>query len=263
MQGAAILTTSTSLTVTPSATTTYTAVWNCSGSTCTDNTIVTVSTSTLSLGTPTNNTNCVTANGSIPLNFTNIPNGTYTLTYSLNGTPTTASITVTGGSATLSGLNGGTYTNFSIPTVGGCPAISAAGPVVITAPTLPTGTGVTHCQGAASQALTSSFTCGPVSAPIAQNTTFNSGTLATTDPTWIRNTSGTTCNGAAGTTYYYDVFTFTVSTAGSYTFSQCTPGTNWDAHASLYQNAFNGANPCGTPANFIIADEFPISSFDE
>ncbi|WP_395046804.1 T9SS sorting signal type C domain-containing protein [Flavobacterium sp.] len=92
-------------------------------------------------------------------------------------------------------------------------------------------------------------------ASIAQGALFNTGALAVADTTWIRNNGGTTCGATAGTTYYYDVFPFTVSTNGSYTLNMCTPGTNFDAHASLYQNAFNGAAPCGTPANFIIADD--------
>ncbi|MBK9461525.1 MAG: hypothetical protein IPN94_19420, partial [Sphingobacteriales bacterium] len=35
----------------------------------------------------------------------------------------------------------------------------------------------------------------------------------------------------------------------------CTPGTDWDGHASLYRNAFSDSAPCGVPANFIIADD--------
>ncbi|SFA75608.1 hypothetical protein SAMN05660845_0389 [Flavobacterium swingsii] len=98
-------------------------------------------------------------------------------------------------------------------------------------------------------------TPGSGSTSIAQGAVFNAGTLANTDPTWVRNTGGTTCGATAGTDEYYDVFAFTVSTNGSYTLNMCTPGTDFDAHASLYQNAFSGAAPCGTPANFIIADD--------
>ena len=88
---------------------------------------------------------------------------------------------------------------------------------------------------------------------ISQNTTFNSGSLDTTDPKWFRNTGGTACNGSAGSGEYYDVYQFIPSVTGNYTFDMCAP--SFDAHASLYQNAFSGANPCGTTTNFLIAND--------
>jgi hypothetical protein len=164
--GATIGTTA-SLSVTPAATTTYTAVWNCAGTECTD-----------------------------------------PLTVTVTGTP-------------------------------------------------PTTTGATICTGG-SGTLTSSTACPDVlvlGSPIAQGATFNSGMLTTTDARWDRNSGGTTCNGSATDDEYYDIFTFSVSANGSYTLNMCTPGTNWDGHASLYQNAFSDAAPCGVPGNFIIADD--------
>jgi hypothetical protein len=164
--GATIGTTA-SLSVTPSVTTTYTAVWNCAGTECTD-----------------------------------------PLTVTVTGTP-------------------------------------------------PTTTGATICTGG-SGTLTSSVVCPDVAvpgSPIAQGATFNSGTLTTADARWTRNAGGTTCNATATDSEYYDIFTFTVSANGSYTLNMCTPGTNWDGHASLYQNAFSDSAPCGVPANFIIADD--------
>jgi hypothetical protein len=188
-QGATVLTTSPNLTISPTSNTTYTAFWNCGGTICSDDTIVNVTTPTITSGTITNNTNCSSPNGSIPLNFNGFSPGTYTLNYLLNGIPQTQTITI--GSTTS----------------------------------------------------------------VAQGAVFNSGTLSATDLTWIRNTSGTTCSGSAGTSEYLDFISFVPSTTGSYTFNMCTPGTDWDGHASLYQGAFNNTNPCGTPTNFIIADD--------
>ncbi len=188
-QGATILTTSPNLTVSPTATTTYTAYWNCGGTLCSDDTVVTVITPTITPGTITNNTNCTTPNGSVQINFNGLTTGTYTLNYLLNGSPQTQTIVV-----------GATST-------------------------------------------------------IPQGSVFNSGSLAATDATWNRNPGGTFCSATAGTQYYLDFVTFVPTTTGSYTFNMCTPGTDWDGHASLYQNAFDSTNPCGTPGNFIIADD--------
>ncbi|TAE19658.1 MAG: T9SS C-terminal target domain-containing protein [Bacteroidetes bacterium] len=339
---------------------------------------------TITLGTATNSTNCATPDGTIPLTFTNVPDGTYTLSYTKDGVATTSSITATtassgtltytgsggtsingtygsgtnisiavpalpagavvtstttritytsispsfrselrvratppaavgslqdnlqpstlsssgtvtnasigtwgtgnptgtwvfafaetvddsgtdanisnititinytvAGGATLSGLGAGTYSNFSITALG-CTGTTTASRV-ITAPGTPAATGVTICQGASAGSLTSSAVC-TTTTTIAQGATFNTGTLANTDPRWYRNSSGTTCDATTGNFEYYDIFTFTVSTTGSYTFNMCTTGTDWDGHASLYQNAFDASNPCGTPANFISAN---------
>jgi hypothetical protein len=145
---------------------------------------------------------------------------------------------------------GGIYTEVFTTAGAGC---DSAVTLTLTENSGPTGTGVTHCESGVSQSLTSAFVCGATGTAIAQNITFNSGALAGTDSQWQRNGGGTTCNGAAGTDEYYDVFTFTVSTAGSYTLNMCAA--SFDSHASLYQNPFNGANPCGTPGDFIIAND--------
>jgi hypothetical protein len=186
--GTTIVSTSANYVANPSSTTTYTAQWSCGGSTCTANTIVSVN-PILNIPTVIDNNNCSTPNGAINIPISGLNNGTYSLSYSLNGTPTTQNITI--GSSII----------------------------------------------------------------INQGTVFNAGNLSTTDLQWDRNTGGTTCNGLAGTVHYYDSIPITPSTTGSYTFSMCTPGTNWDGHASLYQTAFNGSNPCGTPTNFLIADD--------
>lgn len=404
-QGATVLTTNPNLTVSPTSTTTYTAYWNCGGSTCTDDTVVSVNTPTITNGTTTNNTDCVTPNGSIPLNFNGFASGTYTLSYLLNGIPQTQSITIggstnisqgsifnsgtlsatdltwirntggttcngsagtseyldyisftpstsgsytfnmcttgtdwdghaslyqgafdqtnpcgnpgnfiiadddsnTGGNCendssltatltsgvtyylvttsfsssitgnyewtytgpisatiavsspntfTITNINNGTFSNFSMGS-GPCGIGTLSGPITITSPSTLTTTGTTICIGGTGSILASPA-CGTSGTTINQGSIFNSGNLATTDPTWYRNSTGTICDATASGSYYYDVASFTVSVSGSYSLAMCTPtaiAPNWDGHASLYQNNFNPSNPCGIPGNFIIADD--------
>ena len=90
---------------------------------------------------------------------------------------------------------------------------------------------------------------------VTQATTFNVNGLQTGLPTWNRNGTGTACTAVAGTNQYYRVYPFTVSAAGSYTFTMCTPSSNFDGHASIYKNAFNGATPCATAANHLASDD--------
>ncbi|MCC7246304.1 MAG: T9SS type A sorting domain-containing protein, partial [Saprospiraceae bacterium] len=96
----------------------------------------------------------------------------------------------------------------------------------------------------------------PAGSTIPQSIPFNINGLKSGDPTWNRNSgSNATCSSSAGTNQYYRVFPFTVSTSGSYTFMMCTPTSDWDAHASLFQNAFDGSNPCGVPSNHLYSDD--------
>lgn len=100
------------------------------------------------------------------------------------------------------------------------------------------------------------FTNVSAGTPIVAGNIFNVGYLGTSNPKWNRNTaSNATCSSSTGTNQYYHVFPFTVSVSGSYTFSMCTPSVNWDAHASLFQNAFNGSNPCAVPSNHLFSDD--------
>jgi hypothetical protein len=167
--------------------------------------------------------------------------------------PAGATISAISGSlVTLSNLNTGTYTNFSISS-GLCNSATLADPIGISGPALPTTTGTTICVGGTGT-ISNPSACGTSGTIVNQGGTFNSGSLDATDPIWIRNNGGTVCGQTTGN-YYYDVAPFTVSTNGSYTLSMCTPGTNWDGFASLYQNAFNSTNPCAIPANFVVADD--------
>ncbi|MER0439648.1 Calx-beta domain-containing protein, partial [Emticicia sp. W12TSBA100-4] len=78
---------------------------------------------TLVAGTAVNSTTC-TGDGSIPFNSTNLPDGTYSLSFTATGVGATTSpknVTVEGNAFTLSGLKAGTYSNFSV-TRNGCTA---------------------------------------------------------------------------------------------------------------------------------------------
>ncbi len=121
------ISTSTIQTITPrpSVTTVYRASWQCGVKICTADATVTVIPPTLINTLITNNTNCTaTSNASITF-ASNLPNGTYNLSYLLDGVPASSSVTVSGaiaggnngllnGTASLTGLDAGTYTNFSL-----------------------------------------------------------------------------------------------------------------------------------------------------
>jgi hypothetical protein len=155
-----------------------------------------------------------------------------------------ATVLSTSGNYTASPTGNTTYTAYF-----NCPTGECTDDVVVTTTIPPTGTGVSICQNSVSEAMTAGSVLPVVIAP---STPFNAGVLATTDLQWSRNSSGTSCNGSAGTSNYYDVYPFTVTTTGSYTLNMCS---SFDFHASLYQNAFDGTNPCGTPSNFVSADD--------
>ncbi len=89
---------------------------------------------TLTIGTPTNPTNCTTPNGSIAFTSTGITAGEQTLNYSKDGTTTSASVTVAAnGSFNLPNLSAGTYSDFAI----GATTATGTNPT-LTAPALPT-----------------------------------------------------------------------------------------------------------------------------
>ncbi len=84
-----------------------------------------------------NPTSCGGNQGSFSL--TGLPaSTTYTLNYSRDGNPTTASITTNGsGTAIVSALTAGTYTNFSLTGAGNCQSGTFNGPIVLTDPSTP------------------------------------------------------------------------------------------------------------------------------
>ncbi len=188
----------------------------------------------------------------VSTSFYSTTTGAYSWTFT---GPAGATISGAGSpSATITGLVAGDYSNFTIGS--GCNSAALAGPISLTGPSTPATTGVTICPGGSGN-LTSSASCTTMTGTtINQSTTFNTGSLAASDPTWNRTNSGTTCGlSGVGTSCYHDVFTFQVTTSGSYTFNMCTSGTNWDGFGALYQNNFNAASPCGVSANFVSADD--------
>jgi trimeric autotransporter adhesin len=132
-----------------------------------------------------------------------------------------------------------------------CNGTTCTANTTVTVPPSPLVTNESICAGATPSITASS--CGTPGTNFNQNTPFNSGALTATDPKWNRNGGGTACTASAGTTYYYDVYPFTVSTAGSYTFDGCFPTA--DGYGSLFQNAFNGATPCAVASNHIFSND--------
>jgi trimeric autotransporter adhesin len=94
----------------------------CTGTDITSKTLTAPLAPTLIAGTATNPTTCGGTEGSISFS-TNLPNGTYTLTYTGTGSPKT--VTVASNSFILGGLAAGTYSDFSI-TNNGCTGFDAS-----------------------------------------------------------------------------------------------------------------------------------------
>ncbi len=93
-------------------------------------------TPTLTAGLKTNPTTCLGSDGKIAFTSTNLPNGTYTLSYEKGGAATSKSVTVSSNAFELSGLGAGSYANFSV-TVNACTG-SLATAQVLTDPPTPT-----------------------------------------------------------------------------------------------------------------------------
>ena len=95
-------------------------------------------TPTISLGAQTNPTVCGATDGTIPLTFTNVPNGSYTLNYvdGMSNAQTFTGVTVTSGVATITNLGAGIYNDITIA-VSGCTSTDDID-VTLTAPATPT-----------------------------------------------------------------------------------------------------------------------------
>ncbi|GAB3965149.1 hypothetical protein GCM10028806_03850 [Spirosoma terrae] len=103
---------------------------------------------TLAISTTAGPTTCAGSNGSISFSSTNLPDGTYQLSYTGAGSPKT--VTVASNAFTLTGLSAGSYSAFSI-TNSGCTA-NLATPVTLSDPAAPTlaistTAGPTTCAG--------------------------------------------------------------------------------------------------------------------
>jgi Right handed beta helix region len=112
----------------------------CTANVTTSRTLNNPPTPTITAGNITAPTTCSAANGSIAFTSTNLPNGSYTLTYTGAGSPKT--VTINSNAFSLTGLDDGTYSNFSI-TYLGCTASSNTSKTVTnpTAPSLTVGLG--------------------------------------------------------------------------------------------------------------------------
>jgi hypothetical protein len=274
LNGTSIATT-TSTSVSPLATTTYTGVWDCAGTVCTGNLTVNVNGPTMTASGITNNTNCNTPNGAFNITMNNFANATYTLNYTLNGAPQSRSVTITSASQVVSfpSLAAGTYANFSVSA--GCNSSTFAGPVAITdnfsLPSLSVGSIVnsTNCSApngsliitatglpAGNSTINYLVNGAPASTvitstgftPVAQSTTFNSGTFDATFPVFAR-PSTFECPSTFATAVYYHSQAFVPSVTGSYTFDGTFVG---DGYGLLYSTNFNPSDPC---TNFLLAND--------
>ncbi len=91
-------------------------------------------------------------------------------------------------------------------------------------------------------------TCGCTEGAVAVSSF--TGSLDASDPTFNRPLSGAPCGlSGVGTNVFYETFTFTVETAGSYSFAESTPT---DGFGALYAGSFDPSNPC---ANFVNSND--------
>ena len=114
------------------------AVSGCTSTDDIDVTLTAPATPTVSLGAQTNPTVCGATDGTIPLTFTNVPNGSYTLNYvdGMSNAQTFTGVTVTSGVATITNLGAGVYNDITIA-VSGCTSTDDVD-VTLTAPATPT-----------------------------------------------------------------------------------------------------------------------------
>ena len=113
---------------------------------------------TIAAGTVTNPTTCQGTNGSIVFTTANIPNGTYSLSYTGAGSP--KNVTVSNNAFSLTGIGAGSYADFSLTS--GCAATAAASKILSdpALPTLTLGTPSQICSGASSFTILYTATTG-------------------------------------------------------------------------------------------------------
>ncbi|TAE41383.1 MAG: hypothetical protein EAY79_01310 [Runella slithyformis] len=108
---------------------------------------------TITAGAVTNAATCGGATGNIAFTATNVPNGTYSLTFTTTGTSSPQNVTVSNNAFTLSSLTAGSYNNFSLTVSGQTATTGVLSPAKIVsnpaAPTLTVGTATnpTTCAG--------------------------------------------------------------------------------------------------------------------
>ena len=89
---------------------------------------------TLLAGTAVSPTTCLGTDGSIPFTSTNLPDGTYSLSFTSTGTSSPQNVTVSANAFTLSNLLSGTYSVFSVTHLG-CTGNDASSKVLSDPPT--------------------------------------------------------------------------------------------------------------------------------
>lgn len=161
---------------------------------------------------------CTNNDGSITFNFTNVPNGTYTMSYTVNSLPASAPITVSGGAGTLSGLAVGIYNNFSL-TANGCTGM------LNSSISLDCAAGGA-CPTIGSLSVSNSISCKTSSITLTANglanmggtygISFVSSTVALADPYFGGTVLGTVPNSGLTNGGTQAVFTTTMGTSGSY-----------------------------------------------
>jgi predicted nucleic-acid-binding Zn-ribbon protein len=263
---------------------------SCTGTFATTQSLSDPAAPTLAAGTITNPSTCGGTNGSIAFTSTNLPNGTYTLSYSGTGSP--KMVTVSNNAFTLSGLSAGNYSNFSITNLGctgtfattqslsdpAAPTLSAGtitnpstcggtnGSIAFTSTNLPNGTYTLSYSGTGSPKMVTvnnnAFTLNGLSAGNYSNFSVTNlgctGTLATTqslsDPSAPTLMAGTIINPTTcGGTNGSIAFTTTNLPNGSYTLNYS--GTDSPKMVTVNNNAFtlNGLS-AGNYSNFSITN---------
>ncbi|MBK7699639.1 MAG: hypothetical protein IPJ39_13340 [Saprospiraceae bacterium] len=99
--------------------------------------------------------------------------------------------------------------------------------------------------------------CNCVDMPVTTPITSFAGSLDLTDPSFARPNGTTVCANTGAGPDFYDVYPFTVSTTGLYTFNAA--GSNGDTYAILYTAPFDPLNPC---TNFIVANDDTAGGLD-
>jgi hypothetical protein len=166
-------------------------------------------------------------------------NTTYTATWQCGGLTCTDNVVVTVSTPTISVSNIVNSTNCTTPN----------GSFLISASPLPVGT--TTVNYLANGVPASTNITVPAATNISQGAVFGSGTHTGSSPSFNR-PSTYDCPNSFGTAVHYNALSFVPSNSGSYIFDLCTPGTDYDGYALLYQTSFNPAAPC---TNFLIASD--------
>lgn len=204
-------------------------------------------------GTATGPTTCLGSDGSIVLNFTNVPDGSYTISYKKNGSPATMVRTVTGNTTTLTGLGAGSYTEFSI-TANNCVGTNS-GPVTLSDPTPPTVNPIANqsiCSGEMVVAVNFTGTAGANFAWTNDNTNIGlaasgSGNISGyTAPTVATTQTGNLTvtpskNGCTGTAQNFTITVKPLPVLGISSFTQPTCGNNNGSITFNFTNVANGS----------------------